>query len=283
MIVNQKLKSYDEEVKNLNIAAPIESNDVEVIPHQLQTSSLNVNSLSFIPHQTKVRAKFRAIFTHGYTSHKSSIISWASRLSENGIPVTIFDLPGHYLGSYNDISSFEVFKNETPGLYKLAYQFQNQHLTQACEHLLLGGHSLGALMTLKASSLFNDIEDKKLFLVGFGLNEKVKTHFFATSFFRKTLNVRKQLVSDHLNPDQVFNWIKEEKLKLSIKNQEICLISGEDDVVIGPQGMENLEKLLSQDNKVKVIKPKKLPHNQPELASTHIFNYLKDTYQWSRT
>ncbi len=259
----------------LNIAPPIDESDVNLIPHTLKTDGLNVNSLTFIPAQDKLKPNMRAIFTHGYTSHKSSILSWASRLSLVGIPVTIFDLPGHYLGGFNDFQDFATFTNEAPKLFVKAQEFQNQQLNQAPDKLILGGHSLGALISLHAAKLF-DIE-KYLFLVGFGMNDQDTKHFFATDFFRKTLNIRKQLVSKHLDPDIVFQWIRDQKQLLDNKNEKICLISGEDDVVIGPQGADNLAKKLELHNEVHLIKPKRLPHNQPEMAATHIFNHLKSS------
>ncbi len=257
----------------LNIASPIDNTDVNLIPHVLETKGLNVNSLTFIPAQDKLKANFRAIFTHGYTSHKSSILSWGSRLSLAGIPVTIFDLPGHYLGGFNDFEDFSTFTNEAPELFMKAQLFQQNILKTTPEKLIIGGHSLGALLSLHATKLF-DIE-KQLFLVGFGVNEQDTTHFFATDFFRKTLNIRKQLVSKHLDPDIVFQWIKDQKQLIDTKNEKICLISGQDDVVVGPQGADNLAKKLKVHNEVHLIKPKRLAHNLPEMAATHIFNHLK--------
>ncbi len=268
-------------MEKLNIASPIDLDDVNVIPHLLKVEDMSVNAISFIPHESKRMNDFSAIFTHGYTSHKSSIISWASRLSEFGVPVTIFDLPGHYLGSFNDFKDFETFKNHAHEFFNQALIFQTEQSKDSPSQIIFGGHSLGALLSLKAS--MNTPKVTSTILVGFGKNDKIKTHFFATPFFKKTLNVRKQLVSDNLSPDLVFSWIAEEKDNIMIKNQKICLIAGEDDVVIGPNGTENLKKVLDKFNEVVLIKPKKLPHNQPELASTHIFNYLKSEFNWSRS
>jgi len=259
----------------LNIAEPIDDSDVNIFPHVLSTNGLNVNSLTFIPPKQKLDPTIRAIFTHGYTSHKSSILSWASRLSIAGISVTIFDLPGHYLGGFNDFQDFSIFTNETPELFMKASQYQQGLLNQPASKLILGGHSLGALLSLQAAKLF-DIE-KYLYLVGFGMSEQDTTHFFATDFFRKTLNIRKQLVSKHLDPDVVFKWIKDQKQLIDLKNEKICLISGLDDVVVGENGADHLASKLEIHNEVHLIKPKRLPHNLPELASTHIFNHLKSS------
>jgi hypothetical protein len=50
--------------------------------------------------------------------------------------------------------------------------------------------------------------------VGLGLNPNTdKIHIFESNFYQKALNIRRQLVSDALDSDVVFAWIKDEKEK----------------------------------------------------------------------
>ena len=69
------------------------------------------NALLFLPDPSRPIKEGLAVFCHGYTAHKGDLLTWASRLSEEGLTTLIFDIPGHYLGSYNEVESFEEFKN----------------------------------------------------------------------------------------------------------------------------------------------------------------------------
>ena len=101
-------------------------------------------------------------------------------------------------------------------------------------------------------------------------------HLFDTPFYKSTLKVREQLVSPALNPDNVFPWIKEEKNHLNLENQDIHLISGIDDLVVGEDGVERFKQALEEkNNRVTMEKPSKLPHHEPQLAAAHVKKYLK--------
>ena len=91
-----------------------------------------------------------AVMTHGYTASKQDCISWAQRLSDAGIHTVIFDQPGHYLGSYHNVASFEDFIESAHECFIHAYEFLKDSVGIEPQHLVLGGHSLGALMSLKA-------------------------------------------------------------------------------------------------------------------------------------
>ena len=100
---------------------------------------------------------------------------------------------------------------------------------------------------------------------------------FDTPFYKSTLAVRAQLVSDAINPDNIFPWIKEEKEALSLTHKSIYLLTGEDDVVVGKDGTERLkDQLEAQGNVVVLEKPAKLAHHLPENAAPHIKKWLKD-------
>lgn len=226
------------------------------------------------------------IFTHGYTSHKISILSWCTRLAESGMATMVFDLPGHYLGTFNDISSFELFKTVAPELFVSAHQ----KLTQAIKEkdpgqqlenwsLALGGHSLGALVSLLASTKeeLNQQHRQILLAVGFGLPPAGTTHVFESPFYKATLEVRRQFVSPALSPEVILPWIKEQKEKLTLTDKTVYLLTGQDDVVVGPEGSEQLlQKLEEQGNIVTLEKPLKLAHHMPETAAPHIRKIFRD-------
>lgn len=229
--------------------------------------------------------KSLGIFTHGYTSHKISILSWGTRLCESGMACIVFDLPGHYLGTFNDIESFDHFKVVAPNLFVSAYNLlelaidekSNESLDQWS--LVLGGHSLGALISLKACELpeLNRNLSQTLVCVGFGLPPEGVTHVFDTPLYKATLEVRKQFVSDALNPDTILPWIKEQKEQLTLQNKKVILLTGQDDVVVGKGGMELLAaQLEEQGNEVIVEKPLKLAHHMPETAAPHLRKILRD-------
>jgi hypothetical protein len=246
-----------------------------------------VHALVFLPDASKTIKPSFGVFTHGYTSHKASILNWPSRLVEEGMSCIIFDLPGHYLGGFSEVESFDDFKTEAPKLFVKALEVLKQefllefplngHFLDDDEYkVAIGGHSLGALLSLLALSDINEPNINAI-CVGFGMPPKGVTHIFDTPFYKSTLNIRGQLVSPGLGPKKVFPWIKEAKEKLSVQNKEIHFITGADDLVVGEDGSERLVKLLSeQNNHVSLEKPSRLPHHQPELAASYVKRYLKD-------
>jgi alpha-beta hydrolase superfamily lysophospholipase len=239
------------------------------------------HALLFLPDQTLLK-KTMAICCHGYTSDKSSLLNWANRLVEVGVPVCVFDLPGHYLGSYEDVQSFEGFTLSAPSLFQKAYEKISEKYPHGYfQNLILGGHSLGALLALQ--SLERDLLHSSLplkthlVLVGLGMAPKHVVHLFDTPFYQATLKFREQLVSPHLKADNVFPWIKEAKENLTLKNHHIHLITGHDDLVVGSDGAERLkDQLEALGNVVTLDRPTKLPHHEPGLASSHIKKYFKD-------
>lgn len=218
--------------------------------------------------------KVSALWAHGYTSSKNSLLNWALRCAEVGVENILFDLPGHYLGSFNEVESFEEFKSSSHKLFAKAFQkLQNQ----TPDHFILGGHSLGGLLAIKALNLdtFKNLS-KEAIAVGLGMAPKNKLHLFDTPFYKSTLEVRAQLVSPSIDPQSIFTWIKEEKENLSLQNQKITLITGADDLVVGKDGTERLAELLKEKtNDVTVQRPTKLPHHQPEMAAPHIKSLIK--------
>ncbi len=232
------------------------------------------HGLLFLPANDSHRL---AIFCHGYTSHKGSLLSWATRLCEEGIACMIFDVPGHYLGNFSEVESFEEFKNSAHELFEDAWNEALEHLSSRPKQVVLGGHSLGALLALKALDLpcFDLIECLGLG-VGLGMPPKEVVHIFDTPFYKSTLLLRAQLVSPELHPDKVFTWIKEEKENLNLSQKRIHLLSGEDDMVVGQDGMERFaQRLEKYGNQVTMDKPKRLAHHVPENAASHIKSFLK--------
>lgn len=242
----------------------------------------------FIPDVTEDVKPVFVVLTHGYTADKSSIINWPIRLAEVGVNCALFDIPGHYQGNYSEVSDFGHFKAHAHELFYEAFKglvatFRdefplNDHFTEAgTMKLVLGGHSLGAMLSLKAIEMneFKDYE-KRAIGVGLGMAPKDVVHLFDTPFYKSTLKVREQLVSPELKPDNVFPWIKEEKEKIQISNQDIHLISGDDDLVVGSDGMERfMESLVGKNNRVTIERPTKLPHHEPQFAASHVKKYLK--------
>lgn len=243
----------------------------------LTVNETTVNALLFKPAQTKLKSTGYAIFTHGYTSHKVSIFSWAQKLCDDGIPTLIFDQPGHFTGSFHDVKSFEDFKNDAPELFTQAINKLVEAYPGQQRKLLVGGHSLGALTSILAlqRNYFQGFETYHCG-VGFGTPPKGVTHVFDTPFYQATVKARAELVSKALAPDIMFPWIKEQKYNLTLSGHNIHLISGEDDVVVGKEGMENFAKLLEDlGNKVTIEKPKKLGHHLPDMAGSFIKKYAK--------
>lgn len=246
-------------------------------------SEFKVNGLIFIPADNAPKTQAIAIFSHGYTSSKTDLLSWATRLSDIGILTVIFDLPGHYLGGFEEVNSFDSFKNYAHELFSLA-MIKAKEVAKISEFkkIILGGHSLGGLLALKASDLtpFNNTEnDVHYICVGLGINPNVKLHLFDSEFYQKTLNIRKQLVSPSISPDQVFPWIKDHKHNITIKDCNITLLCGLDDIVVGKGGAEYLKSLLQiNHNQVELIEPSHLPHHEPALASGHLNQIVKKLF-----
>ena len=243
-------------------------------------TNISVNGFVFLPSSKEV--KTMALFTHGYTSHKSSVINWCMRLSEAGVACIVFDLPGHYLGTFSELESFDDFEKCAPNLFLRAYECLAEQLAgqQLSEwNLVLGGHSLGALLALKASTLegLNANKSQHIVCVGFGLPPRGLTHVFDTPFYKATLDMRRQLVSPAINPDIMFPWIKDQKEQVKLTGKHIVLITGKDDVVVGKTGTELLaEYLKEQGNEITLEKPNSLGHHLPENAASHIKKALKD-------
>lgn len=240
------------------------------------------HALAFIPAQDRKVSSSMAIFAHGYTSHKASILNWAARLSEEGLPSLIFDLPGHYLGNFSQVSSFETFQDEAPQLFERAQKSllensQKLHPNFDPQRFIIGGHSLGALLALKAIGLpfYSKLETQAI-CVGLGLPPKGKVHLFDTPFYKSTLAIRGQLVDPNLGPEKVFPWIKQEKEEMKLNDKNIYFLTGKDDLVVGNDGTDRMAEHLQQlGNQVVLEKPTKLPHHQPELAAAHIKKFLK--------
>ncbi len=219
-----------------------------------------------------------AAFSHGYTSHKDSILNWGIRLAEEGLAVAIFDLPGHLLGHYSEVQSMDEFEEHTPALFAQAIFSMEEYYEQKAQRLILGGHSLGALMALMALNLPSLASYKKIGVaVGLGVNEEGQTHLFQTPFYKSTLNIRAQLVSPAIHPEILFPRIDTLKRKLQLKGETVFFLAGEDDIVTGPDGPERMAKILKdQGNDIILEKPKRLPHHLPEMAAPHLKKWLKD-------
>ena len=261
---------------------------MKILKDYLPYSDQKTNVMYFLPDLTEEVKPTFVVMTHGYTADKSSIINWAIRLSEVGVSCALFDIPGHYQGNYSEVHDFEHFKSHAHELFFEAFKgltsaFKeefplNEHFLEPSNmKLALAGHSLGAMLSLKAATM-KEFEsfDKRIIGVGFGMAPKEVVHLFDTPFYKSTLKVREQLVSPELKPDNVFPWIKEEKSTIQITGQTIHLISGEDDLVVGSDGMERfMESLTGKGNTVTMEKPTKLPHHEPSYGASHVKKYLK--------
>jgi predicted esterase len=269
---------------------------MKILKAHLNYQNQITNALVFLPDGdgdteeeriTKPLATF-AILTHGYTSDKSSLLNWAIRLAESQVSVILFDLPGHYLGNFSEVEDFEHFKKHAHELFYDAFvklqevflqnfPFEQGLLEKSKLKLILAGHSLGALLSLKALMLPQFSEYQKLSIaVGLGIAPKNVVHLFDTPFYKSTLKIREQLVSAALKPDNVFPWIKEEKMSLMVRESTIHLITGTDDLVVGIDGMEKFaEVMIAKGNNVTMERPSKLPHHEPQLAASYVKKYLK--------
>ncbi len=239
----------------------------------------NIDALLFIPLNHQENAP-HAVFTHGYTDHKGSLVNWGARLAKKGIPVVIFDLPGHYLGSFNEVETFEEFKDHAHESFYAAYLALSERISHSSNRLLLGGHSLGALLSLRAMELseFSQFELLNI-AVGFGLGEGNGAHVLEGPLFESTMFARKQLVSPALRPENMFPWLKNEKKVLPTKNKRVHLICGENDGIIFKNGIDNMKSILEANgNDVSVKMPRRMPHHLPDLAGIHIELFLKNYY-----
>lgn len=265
---------------------------VKVITTELSLPWFQVNALAFIPSATgthKIKSEW-ALFTHGYTSHKGDCLNWATRMVESGVPCLIFDQPGHYLGSFNEVSSFSDFKAHVHEIFGEAF-LRLQALMEnnlgvgqfsAPTSVILAGHSLGAFTAIRALELpiFQNIQ-KVAIGIGIGIGQRQATHLFETAFYEKTLSIRRQLVSPELDSKNVFGWLKHEKETMTVSNKRIHLITGEDDIVVGNGGLEAfLEVLQKNDNSVTWERPRKLAHHEPGAASPHLYSFLKEHFGW---
>ena len=123
----------------------------------LEEKGLKVHAFAFIPEESKL-TNVQALFTHGYTAHKGDLITWASKLVELGIAVTLFDLPGHLLGSFEMVESFPQFSDNAHRFFARAHVRTCEIMgrirnTAAPTRLILGGHSLGGLVAIKALAI----------------------------------------------------------------------------------------------------------------------------------
>lgn len=256
---------------------------VKIITKTITNEYFTYNAMSFLADEESKNTSTNtfAVFSHGYTASKSDLINWATRLSGAGIHVCIFDLPGHHLGSYNEVRSFEEFTDHAQDCFIDAFNLLVEQAGSPCKRLVLGGHSLGALLAIKALDAPEFASYSPLGVgVGLGISQHATTHLFESSFYQKTLNIRRQLVHKSIDSMEMFTWIKEEKLQLSLTGQRIHLITGKDDIVVEAGGMHELGDLLeSRGNTVSRNEPNRLPHNNPELAGSHIFSFLKK--EWS--
>ncbi|WP_417335627.1 alpha/beta hydrolase [Halobacteriovorax marinus] len=257
---------------------------IKIIKTKISYLDQNLNALIFLPEANSSNTKAIGAFTHGYTSHKASILSWSTRLAEEGIANILFDQPGHYLGTFSEVNTLEEYQQHAPHLFNIArneliksYELEFDTELEENVKTILGGHSLGALLSLCALETgdFDDIETLSL-CVGLGLPPKGVTHIFDTPFYKSTLNIRRQLVSAAISPDVIFPWIKEKKENLQISSRRIHFITGADDVVVGKDGTQLMVDSLNSNNEVSYDRPTKLPHHTPELAAPHIKKFLKD-------
>jgi hypothetical protein len=265
----------------------------KLIPIELTLPWFQVNAFAFIPSSNKNIKSEWAFFSHGYTSHKGDCLNWASRLVESGVPCLIFDQPGHYLGSFHEVQSWEDFSGHAHELFGEGFLrlqgLMETHLGAgqfpSVTNIILGGHSLGAYTSIRALELpIFDSFSKIAVCVGIGIGQRQATHLFETAFYEKTLSLRRQLVSSCLDSKLVFSWLKTAKENMTISSQRIHLITGEDDVVVGAGGLEAFIEVLERNgNRVTWERPKRLPHHEPSSATPHLYAFLKDHYGWGQT
>lgn len=232
------------------------------------------NAFCFLPENKKSTL---AIFSHGYTSHKGAILPWALKLSQIGIPTIIFDLPGHYLGTFNEVRSFQDFTQKVHQIFFNCFKSFKEDLNFSQNiKIILGGHSLGALLALKAVDTFKEYETLSI-CVGHGLSQSGESVIFDSPFFKETMHIREQLVSPALNPSNIFPWIQKQQMELSLTNQNVILIWGKDDLIISEKSVLSLKNLLEEKNNSVFLEiANRLPHNAPELASSLIKKLVRE-------
>ncbi len=247
---------------------------VHIIKDSIPFNDTSTSTLLFIPKNLNNKNSL-AVFTHGYTSHKASLLSWAFRLCEEGVPTLLFDLPGHLLGCSPELANFEDFSSGAHTLFFESYKAL-QRLTGISEgRVILGGHSLGALLSLKSLCFFKNYKTTHI-CVGLGMSSSHEGHIYETPLYKKTMALRAELVSKAIEPSSVFPWIRQEKKTLKFNGRHIYLLCGKDDIVVGEGGAENLKIFLEKQGNVVVLEmPCRLPHHVPERASSYIKTFLQ--------
>ena len=248
---------------------------VKITPITLKHEKFQVKGFSFMP-DSPIDGLL-ALGTHGYTSSKTSVLSWATRLASENCPVIIFDLPGHFLGSFEEIASFEDFTEHAHELFPMALD----HIGLDIKKLILMGHSLGAFLSIKAlaQTKLKNLETINI-CVGLGIHEQGKPHLMETPLYKPTLDTRRQLVSSHIPPEKMFQWLRDQKDIIKISDRQIAVINGEDDAVVGADGSQRLvDHLKELGNHVYLEAPKSLAHHKPDLAAAHIASILKKRFE----
>lgn len=244
----------------------------------------SINALIYSNRDLKKIRPIIALFTHGYTSHKGDLTSWASQLSMSGITTVIFDLPGHYLGSYNEVNDLKTFQEKGPNIFINAYKGAISYLESTnCPlrpddfTIILGGHSLGALMSILAMKLDFFADKNKINIsVGIGMGDRSATDTLSKPFFKHFLQMRTQLVSESLSPSNIFPWIQKSKRDIFIENSRIHLITGLNDSLVSDQAVESFYTHLSQmNNQVTLERPQNLPHELPGNAIPFIKKFMR--------
>ena len=247
-----------------------DKDNFKITPLCLEVHGLKVNGFAYLPENPENKI---AVFSHGYTSHKASILNWCTALMEKNISSLVFDLPGHLLGGFYPLISFKTFSEYThllffEGLKKLLAEI---NLEEQNVEIFFGGHSLGGLFALKALKAYQG--NATTIGVGLGINVN-QTHLYSTKLFEKTLQIRNSYVDAKISTDKVFPWIKEQKENLNLNEKRIHLICGEDDLVVGKGGMRKLADLLSSNNEVSFDEPHRLAHHLPEHAAKLIVKFI---------
>jgi hypothetical protein len=247
----------------------------KIEPLQLESHGMKVNALFFRP---EVPSDKIAVFSPGYTSHKASLLNWSTALMDKNISSLIFDLPGHFLGGHHPVPSFEIFAKHSPELFRLAVENIGTLLGKDSSELdcTIGGHSLGALLALQALQEHAfPCRSINAVCVGLGIYPPGKTHVYATKLFEKTIAIRNGYVDPCLHSNIMFPWIGNSKQELKISKARVHLICGQDDLVVGGDGLNRLsDKLKELGNEVSCEQPLKLAHHLPELATKFVINFI---------
>lgn len=257
--------------------------DFRVVPDLLPFGDGTVHALLFVPEGGGPEGgadgggrPALAAFAHGYTSHKGDLVPWALRLAGEGLPTAVFDLPGHLLGGPSaGVASLDDFARLAPALFPEALgRLGRLAGTGEGAALVLGGHSLGALLSLLALPLLGDAPTLS---VCAGLGSRTGgPHLYETPFFREAAAARGKLVVEALAPGLVFPWAEREKASLAPSGRRIHLVCGQDDVVVGKDGGENLRRRLEGlGNDATLDSPARLPHHDPGAAAPHVAAFLR--------